>query len=459
MKKRILILLAVGGVGWGYYKIAPVARMGAGYAAKVACSAVFVSGRDLESVKRDELGRDHPLARMQTLSVDAEGRAVNASITPLFERRAIYRPGLGCTLLSSVSEAELRAQGSGPSPSSEETVAEMPWPEGEGIARPPADRNRRLAEVMAWAFAEPDAAHPRRTRAVVVVRDGQLVAERYAAGFPARMPLQGWSMAKSITNALVGILVREGRLRLDAPAPVEEWRQDERRHITINHLMQMSSGLAFAEEYGGLLSDVTRMLFLEPGAGRYAATLPLASKPGTAWAYSSGTTNILSRIIREAVGGSLSDYWAFPRKQLFDRIGARSVVLEPDATGVFVGSSFDYATARDWARLGLLYLNDGVWNGERILPEGWVRYSVTPAPAAHDGNYGAQIWLNAGRDGKRPFPRVPADMYYFSGFEGQTVAVIPSRRLVAVRLGVSQTPEAWNLGEFLERLISALGEG
>lgn len=455
MWKRILILVILVVTGSGYYKVAPVARLGAGYAAKVACSAVFVSGRSLDSVLRDELRNDHPIARI-VLSVDPQHQAVDASVTPLFKRRAIYRPGLGCTLLSESTEAKLRAQGNPPASPPAPAASDKFWPEGDRAAAVDPALQKRLDEVLTWAFAETDPAHPRRTRAVVIIRDGQLVAERYAEGFHANTPLQGWSMAKSITNALFGILVRQGKLQVTAPAPVPEWQGDARKQITIDQLLRMSSGLAFGEEYGGLLSDVTRMLFLEPSAGHYAASLPLAAQPDTVWAYSSGTTNILSRIVRETLGGSLTDYWQFPRKELFDRIGARTVILEPDASGVFVGSSFDYATARDWARLGLFYLNDGVWNGERILPEGWVRYSVTPTPASPDGNYGAQIWLNAGRGGKRPFERVPADLYYFSGFEGQSVAVIPSLRLVAVRLGVSQTREAWSFGEFMQRLTSAV---
>ncbi|MBL8232622.1 MAG: serine hydrolase [Bryobacterales bacterium] len=428
----------------GVYKAVPLLRLVAGYSAKVACSAVFVSGRGVDSVKRDELGREHLLAALQSLSVDDQQKTVTASVTPLIERRAVYRTGLGCTLLPPSAPIDLHAQGS-----VRVTQGSDSWPETANLS---PDAKQRLDEVMEWAFAEPDPAHPRRTRAVVVLRDGKLLAERYAEGFHAAMPLQGWSMAKSITNALIGILARMGKMDITKPAVVPEWQSDERRHITIDQLMRMSSGLEFAEDYGGLMSDVTRMLFLEPGAGSYAATLPLAHRPDTVWAYSSGTTNILSRLIRDAIGGSLSDYWSFPRRELFDRVGARSVILEPDATGVFVGSSFDYATARDWARLGQLYLQDGVWNGERMLPEGWVSASVTPTPAAPKANYGSHIWLNAGR----AMANVTPDLYYFSGFEGQSVAVVPSMGLVAVRLGVSQTSQAWSFEEFNQRLIAAL---
>ena len=252
-----------------------------------------------------------------------------------------------------------------------------------------------------------------------------------------------------------------GFLRLKDPAPVPEWRspQDPRAAITLDELMRMSSGLRFKEDYKNPRSDAIRMLLAEPDAGAYAAGKPLDVPPNSRWSYSSGTTNIISRIVRQSVGGSLSDYFAFAHRALFDRVGMASAVIEPDASGTFVGSSFMYATPRDWARFGLLYLNDGMWKNERILPEGWVKYSTTPTPNAPKGEYGAQFWLNAGRSGQpedRWMPKVPPDMYSLRGFEGQYVSIIPSKKLVIVRLGLSVAEKAWDQEQFIADVIEAL---
>jgi CubicO group peptidase (beta-lactamase class C family) len=202
-------------------------------------------------------------------------------------------------------------------------------------------------------------------------------------------------MAKSITGALAGILVKEGKLNPDAPAPVKEWADagDPRHNILLKDLLQQSSGLDFVEDYSKY-SDVTRMLFMRADMGAYSANRPLKHKPGTVFNYNGGNSNLISRIIRETVGEK--DYHAFPYEALFHKTGMYSAVMEPDASGNFVGSSYCHATARDWARFGLLYLNDGKFNGQQILPEGWVQSSVHPAPASVNGGYGYQLWLNRG---------------------------------------------------------------
>ena len=316
----------------------------------------------------------------------------------------------------------------------------------------------KLERALDNAFTEPGPDSKRNTLAVVVVYRGQLIAERYAPGIDESMPLLGWSMSKSLTNALVGVLVQAGKLDLYAPAPVPEWQHadDARKDITLDQLLRMSSGLAFSEDYVPG-SDASNMLFNKYSAATFAASKPLAFEPDEHWEYSSGTTNIISRIIKEAVGGTLADNYRFAREELFDRIGMHSATLEPDASGSFVGSSYSYATARDWARFGLLFMNDGVWQGDRILPEDWVAYSKTPTPKAPQGQYGAQFWLNAGsRDdhSDRVFPDLPADAFWASGFSGQSVFIIPSRELVVVRLGTT-LDDSWDKGQFVAEVLSA----
>jgi CubicO group peptidase (beta-lactamase class C family) len=332
------------------------------------------------------------------------------------------------------------------------------WPEGERTATPdPA--YTRLHDVVADAFRESPGTAPRRTRAVVVVHGGRIIAERYASGYGPHTRFTGWSMTKSVTNALVGILAGRGALAVSATHLRPEWTGpgDARAAISLHHLLTMSSGLQFDESYSPR-GGATRMLFVAPDAAAVAAASGLSHEPGAHWSYSSATTNIISAVVRSTFR-SQEDYLAFPRRALFEPTGMSSAVLEPDPAGTFVGSSFMYATARDWARFGLLYLEDGVWNGERILPEGWVEYSVSPAAAAPLGRYGAQWWLNAGEPAdttRRFWPQLPRDVFWASGFQGQYVAVVPSRDLVVVRLGVTADEQAFDMGEFLHRVLGAL---
>lgn len=253
----------------------------------------------------------------------------------------------------------------------------------------------------------------------------------------------GWSMAKSITSALIGILVKEGRVNIKQPAPVAEWsdEKDPRHAITTENLLQQTSGLDFKEVYHRY-SNANNMLFNKADMAAYTASQPLKVKPGSDFYYSSGNSNILSRIIRTTVGEK--NYHAFPYSALFHKIGMHHTLLEPDASGTYVGSSFIYASARDYARFGLLYLNDGVFNGQRILPEGWVKKTIAPVAANEQKNYGYQFWLNGideNDPAKKEFPEAPADLFYADGYGGQRIYIIPSRQLVIVRLGLNKFDE------------------
>ncbi len=439
-------------------------RIGAGWKAQILCSGVFVSERDAARVLQEDVAV-HPVLKFIRTTVDYKKKEVRASFLGLIKNRSIYRPPLGSILLSGASEKTVRSwpvDVPEPRPPSPESV---PWPTGDLIldaSLPPGVDGPLLDKAVEEAFAEPDPENLRRTRAVLVVQGGRLIAERYAPGITKEMPLIGWSMTKSVTSALVGILVGEGKLSPQAPVPVPEWRKpdDPRRHITLEQLPWMSSGLRFSETYAEKpVSDVQLMLFTEPDMAAYAIRVPLEAEPGTKWHYSTGTTNIIARIIRGSFGDE-REYFAFPRRALFNRIGMRSAVFETDASGMFNCGSSLFASARDWARLGVLYLNDGVWEGARIFPEGWVAYSTTPAPTAEKGNYGAQIWLNKGPQGKpeaRPLPNLPRDLFYFEGYQGQFVGIIPSRRLVVVHLGM-MTKGEWDKAEFLENILRAIKE-
>lgn len=434
------------------------AGIGAAYAAKVVCSGVFVSGREVESLLAVDVAADGlSFLRYTVVKVDRDRREVAATLFGLATRRAVYREGQGCALIYREAAGSPAHRTDGVSaPTHQRQIASD---EFDYVADPPSDLDRsRLDETLRWALSEPDAAHPRRTRAVVVLHKDRLVAERYADPFTKDTPLPGWSLTKGVVNALFGVLVNEGKVSLSDPAAIPQWQgsNDPRRKITVEQLLRMSSGLSFQENYRNPLADAPYMLLGVPDAAAYAAAKPLEAEPGTRWSYASGTTNILAYTMRQVVGDA--NYPEFPRRALFEPIGMRSAVLETDASGTFVGSSFMYATARDWARFGLLYLRDGAWAGQRILPAGWAAYTRKPVPAAPDQRYGAHFWLRLSEDdrcaGDRP--PLPDDAFHAVGFEGQFITIIPSRELVVVRLGLTRHPCAWDQQTFVHRVLSAL---
>lgn len=453
--KRSIFTLMLAALGYGLYYISQALPILAGYGAKDLCSCVMVAGRNPEDVIKNELGTS--MLSLGTFHVNFEDSSATGSVFGLGKQKAIYRKGLGCTLVVEMNEEELRHQKIVRANALTLNQDSLDWPMGNRIADTTFTgiQYEQLNAAIDLAFEEPGPKKLRRTRAILVVYDGKIIGEKYAEGFDQHTKQIGWSMTKSITNALVGILVKQGKLNIDDPAPVPEWKNDARNKITLNDLLHASSGLKWEENYGGP-SGATNMLFKKKDMGLYAADVPLKDEPGKVFYYSSGTTNIISRIIREIVGDEA--YYKFPYEELFYKIGMNNIVVEPDAGGTFVGSSYSFAPARDWARFGLLYLQDGVWNGARILPEGWVNYSSTPARGAPRGEYGAQFWLNAGEPGNpknRTFPDVPTDLFYADGFEGQSIFIIPSRKLVVVKLSLSQG-DYLDDNAFLKSIIDAL---
>jgi CubicO group peptidase (beta-lactamase class C family) len=441
-----------------------VALLGSGYLAQNLCAGVFISGRDMRDLMAGDLsGPGLELLRFFQPAPDRNAEKVTASLYGIAKQTSIHREGLGCTLLDGADEAALRAQGAGLFSSSEPRNNEAEWPEGEHVsawAPPEGVNGEALKQAIDAIFSEPDPAHPRRTRALVVVHGGRIVAERYAPGFDASTALIGWSMTKTATNALVGLRVNDGKITLDDDALMPLWRgkDDPRRAITLNELMRMTSGLVFDENYDSDLSDVAQMLFVQGNAAAFAASKPLAHRPGRYWSYSSGTTNIIAGVLRETFETE-RDYLRFPRERLFEPLGMASAVLQPDASGSFIGSSFLYASARDWARLGLLFLDDGVWLGERLLPAGWLKYTLAPTKPSPEDQYGAQVWLKLPESPGLGEPPMPDDAYYMLGYDGQVVAMVPSRDLVVVRLGLTPDGGDWDNARNLAPLVNAFPVG
>lgn len=439
------------------YAIVFAARMFpiiSGFGAKAVCSCVFISGRSADDVIKNEL-KPIPLI-LGSYSVDLKDSSASGSVWGFAKRKAIYRKGLGCTLINDTSEQSVRAEHPQLAVAPAINQDSIPWPLGNLNADTVAANidYAQLDRALNYAFEMQGTEIIHGTRAVVVLYNGKILKEKYAPGFNGKIPQTGWSMTKSVTSALIGILVKQGKIAVTDKNLFEAWKNDERKNITLDNLMHANSGLKWREVYTSP-SPATNMLYRKDNMAEYAMNFLPEDKPGTHWRYSSGTANMLAYIIRQHTG---NDYYRFAYDQLFYKTGMYSAIMEPDATGTFVGSSYCFASARDWARFGLLYLNDGMVNGERILPEHWVNYTTTPSAGATRGEYGAQFWLNAGTPGNptiRRYPNVPTDCFYADGYEGQAVWIIPSKKLVVVRLSLQQKNNLYE-NRFLENIIRAI---
>jgi CubicO group peptidase (beta-lactamase class C family) len=443
----LILVVLVSGI-WYAWRAFPIIS---GYGSKNMCSAIFLQHRNPADVLREDLG-DFPLS-IGSFTVNEKDSSVTGSVWGFAKRKTIYRKGIGCTLVNELSEAEIRAQEFHIPPATVMNSDSIAWPYGDKADSTGSTIDKlALDKTIDYVMNETKDGKPCYTSAALVLYDGKIVAEKYARGFDKNTVMLGWSMSKSLTAAMAGVLVKQGKLDPNAAAPVPEWANDkEKQKITLKNILQQTTGLDFVEDYSKY-SNVTNMLFNKGDMAAYTAGLSLKYEPGTVFNYSSGNSNILSRIIRKTVGEQ--DYAAFPYESLFRRINAYSFLLEPDASGTYIGSSYSYATARDFARFGLLYLNNGKWNGEQILPENWLAQTITPVAADKRKHYGYQFWLN-GSDkndlSKRWYPDVPADMFFCDGYGGQGVYIIPSKKLVVVRLGLHVIDE----NKFLREVIAA----
>lgn len=443
--------------------MAVIAReVAAGAGAKLACSGVFLQERSPENVvNRDLRPISYPLLKDVAFSFDHDAKiaiAVAGGVT----RTALYRPGLGCTLiLGNSSPEQLRAQAQG---IRDHEAPDRPqaWPQGDkvSLSRKIAGVDwQKLDAAVDQAFVDATEHQTLDTRAVLVVYKGEIIAEKYAEGFDQKSRFLSWSASKSVISALIGTMVTENKLALDGFAPVPEWsaKGDGRGKITLRSLLNMTSGLSFTEDYiPG--NDSTTMLFRDGYMAQYAANKALVTEPDTKWYYSSGTTNILSSILKRTVGGSLKDLHTYSWNHFFKPVGMTSAVFEPDVSGSYVGSSYFYATAQDWARFGLLYLNEGKVGGKQVLSKDWVAYSQQATPLAPKGIYGAQFWHNGGQteQPERVLPGAPKDLFWANGYAGQHIAIIPSRNAVVIRLGWTTRGAKFNLNEHVSAILGAL---
>jgi len=464
-KKMILVLTAstaLVALAATAVRARDVPKVATGFMANVLCSETFVSGLDPAKNFAETMAA-MPGAGLISWAldyhVDRVRKDVTVSLLGLGRSHAVYRGELGCFLDHGDATAGIALP-----PSEKSQAPLLPEIAGPSVVSP---QSEGLVAALDRAFAEPSSPPFKRTRAIVVMKDSRIIAERYADGIGIDTPLLGFSSTKSVISALTGILVSQGKLKLDQPAPVAAWQSpdDPRRPITVDQLLRHTAGLGLGSSLqaslGAAFEPVNQMKFMETDMASFAEAAPLETAPGSVWNYHDGNYLILSKLILDAAGGKPADFLRFARAELFGPLGMRHVTIEFDGAGTPEGSSQMLASARDWARFGQLYLNDGVVGAKRILPEGWVKYSASATPNAFVG-YGAGFWTNLG-DSMGAHYRIengwPRDAFLAKGSIGQFVIVIPSQHLVIARFGrtVNWPLDADGVSQLVSDVVAATG--
>lgn len=441
IKFLVLVLLAFL-VYYGFITY-PKLDLISGFSAKSMASGHFIDNRSQQIIESGD--NDIDLIDKATNYIDEENKCATASVFGLKKRTAIYRPGLGATLITDdfdTSKPYLVPKRTQSKP--------QIFPYGD---LEPKDtlfstvNYMQLKKAVANAF-DVSNQKEKRTRAVLVIYKDKIIAEKYAPGFNKNSKILGWSMAKSITGTLFGILQKQKTYDIYKPAPIQEWAKDKRAKITTANLLNMNSGLEWEEDYTKIC-DVTQMLFQAKNMAMVQIDKPAAFAPNTHWNYSSGTTNVLSEILRRQFK-THQEYLDFWYSALIDKIGMHSMVLETDMAGNYVGSSYGWATARDWAKFGLLYLHQGNWNGEQLFDSSWVKFVTTPT-ATSGGEYGGHFYLNTGK----MFKDVTTDLYFCWGYQGQMILIFPSLDLVVVRMGL-ESKKGFDFNLFLKEITQSI---
>lgn len=435
----------------------------AAMAAHHLCAGLWVVGRDYQRTPQQVLEQDiapfpdFAWRRDFQFEIDSTAHRATVAGPGIPPRSARYNGDQGCTILpvgeDNVFFEPVDVWSSLPDPATQR------WPTGDLGAHEPAPAGvdkAKLDAALDWAMAQDS----QNTRALVVTYNGKIIGERYAPGFTRNTPQISWSMGKSITAALIGVLVQRGYFSIDDPAPVAEWQgpDDPRSHILIKHLLRMSSGLDF-QNWGlnrpnswSVDNEHFRIYFDALNVFDHAVNQPLEIPPNTRFRYRNSDPLTLGKIVRETVEAAGDSYLSFPQRALFDKIGARNFVLETDPYGDFIMTGYDFGSAWDWTRFGLLHLWNGAWEGERVLPEWWSTFVSTPAPGDPTRGYGGLFWLNRGG----AMDRVPEDAYWAAGYMGQRTMIIPSCDMVIVRLGPSPGGFGTYFNEVVGRILEAV---
>lgn len=413
-----------------------------GYTAKCACSQYFVNGRPIAEIEQEDF--DLSVLQYASVSVDDAKEKIESNVLGLFTSTAKYESGIGCRLIHGKDDYRISFDRPKPTPLSDT----IDWPYGSRDIHelPKGVDQRHVDQIIDYAFDAERKMIDKRTRSLLVVYRDTIIAEAYQEGFDKDTPILGWSMTKSWMNTLIGILVKDSIINISDDHLTDQWR-DQRSALTLHHLLTMTSGIAWEEEYDKV-SDATEMLYKAEDIVAVASDNPLAYSPGEHWYYSSGTSNLISGIIRNQFADHES-YLRFPFDRFFYPLGMHHAYMETDEAGNYIGSSYGYASTRDWAKFGLLYLHDGLWHGQRILPSGWVDYSRR-STSTSKGEYGAHFWLNIGGV---QYPRAPEDTYSANGYQGQKVIIIPSKELVIVRTGLNS---CFDFDELIQLTLKAI---
>lgn len=447
MKKLIkyLILLALIIIANYVYTTYPKLDIVSGFSSKSVASHLFLAGRDQAFTEKED--NDIPSMGIANSEVDEFSKSVQSTALYIKSRKAIYRDGVGVVLLP---EKVAIKQATYLKPNRDKTPKNLTYPYGDLLQKDTIFQNidyKKLNNAVTNSFVDTEL-EIKKTRSVLVVYKNQIIAEKYTNGFDKKSLLLGWSMTKSVTSAVLGVMEKQEMVDLNQTELFKEWRNDERKNISLTNLLNMNSGLEWEEDYNKIC-DVTKMLFIKPDMSLIQKEKSLIGKSNESWNYSSGTTNMLSGFIRDQFI-SHQEYLDFWYSELIDKMGMYSMLIETDYSGNYVGSSYGWATARDWAKFGLLYLHRGNWNGEQIINESWIDFSKEPTNGSN-GVYGGHFWLNAGSK----FPDVPKDMFSCNGYQGQYVFIIPSKDLVIVRTGLKENPD-FNVNNFLSEIISSI---
>lgn len=415
-----------------------------GYSAKHMNSSVFIGNRTVAFT--DTKDNNFSPVDLADDTVDMKLKTSIASVFGLKERKAIYREGVGSVLLNEdYDEAQLVRI-----PQRIKIKSEEPYPYGDLVQKDTvfdAIDYKKINSAVQSVFDSGDE-NIKKTRAVLILHKDQIIAEKYIQGLDQNSKLPGWSMTKSILATVYGVLQKQGAMHVNDKAPIDAWQDDARKEITIHNLLQMNCGLAWEEDYGSI-SDATKMLYLDTDMTKSQIDKEAIHKPNEHWYYSSGVSNVLSGILRNHFE-SYQEYLDYPYREFIDKIGMNSMLIETDLAGNYVGSSYAWATTRDWAKFGLLYLHRGNWNGNQIFDPEWVDYVTTPTPTS-EGDYGGHFWLNAGGF----YPDAPRDMYSANGYQGQRVFIIPSKDLVIVRMGLIGDAGV-DFNTFLKEVVDAV---
>jgi CubicO group peptidase (beta-lactamase class C family) len=428
-------------------------RVATGDVAHVLCAETFVAGRDPNTIFHEYLARMPVMDRLAPAiryDVDRQRREVRARFAGGFESRAAFANGRGCTPVHGANP---------PGPISLGPDAGFAPDPLQAPPTPVTPSDPRIEAALERAMAEPPGGPFLDVKAIIIVHDGRILGERYAPGYGPQTPMLSWSVAKSPINALVGVLVRQGKLSLDGPAPVAAWGDpgDPRHAVTVDELLRQTSGQPFGSSNSGF-DRSTQMQFLQGDTAAYAETARFQGRPGARWSYTDGNYAILSGLVRQTVGGGAEGVARFAHRELFGPLGMSTMTMEFDEAGNPMGATYMLASARDWARFALPYLADGVVDGRRILPAGWADYSARATPQAGVG-YGAGFWTNRGDDinaRRRKQAGAPPDSFFANGNYDQTILISPAERLIVVRFGFSQDPDQGVGAARISRLAGAV---